>query len=399
MPTRKPTAVPAPVPLAPGSWLGLLGGGQLGRMFCMAAQSLGYRVVVLDPGAQSPAGSVADRHVEADYLDPRGLAALRELCGAVTTEFENVPAAALEFLGRDLRVTPGAASVAIAQDRISEKTFVSGHGFPVAPFAVLRGASDARAVAAALLPGVVKTARFGYDAKGQVRVRTRDDVAAAFAAMGGAPCVLERLIELRCELSVIVARDDAQAVATWPVAENRHRDGILDVSIVPARVDAKLAAQARSIAIALASALDYRGVLCVELFVGPGDALLVNEIAPRPHNSGHCTIDACVTSQFEQQARVLAALPMGDTSQHLPAVMVNLLGDLWFVHGGGDPREPPWPRVLAHPRAKLHLYGKREPRRGRKMGHVTCLGTTLDEALATARAVKRELGIPGADEL
>jgi 5-(carboxyamino)imidazole ribonucleotide synthase len=399
MPTRKPTAVPAPVPLAPGSWLGLLGGGQLGRMFCMAAQSLGYRVVVLDPGAQSPAGSVADRHVEADYLDPRGLAALRELCGAVTTEFENVPAAALEFLGRDLRVTPGAASVAIAQDRISEKTFVSGHGFPVAPFAVLRGASDARAVAAALLPGVVKTARFGYDAKGQVRVRTRDDVAAAFAAMGGAPCVLERLIELRCELSVIVARDDAQAVATWPVAENRHRDGILDVSIVPARVDAKLAAQARSIAIALASALDYRGVLCVELFVGPGDTLLVNEIAPRPHNSGHCTIDACVTSQFEQQARVLAALPMGDTSQHLPAVMVNLLGDLWFVHGGGDPREPPWPRVLAHPRAKLHLYGKREPRRGRKMGHVTCLGATLDEALATARAVKRELGIPGAEEL
>jgi 5-(carboxyamino)imidazole ribonucleotide synthase len=217
--------------------------------------------------------------------------------------------------------------------------------------------------------------------------------------MRGAPCVLERLIELSAELSVIVARDDTGAVATWPVAENRHRDGILDVSIVPARVDAKLAVEARSIATALASALDYRGVLCVELFVGPGDTLLVNEIAPRPHNSGHCTIDACVTSQFEQQARVLAALPMGDTSQHLPAVMVNLLGDLWFVHGGGDPREPPWPRVLAHPRAKLHLYGKREPRRGRKMGHVTCLGTTLDEALATARAVKRELGIPGAGEL
>jgi 5-(carboxyamino)imidazole ribonucleotide synthase len=399
MPTRKRRAAPAAAPLAPGAWLGLLGGGQLGRMFCMAAQSLGYQVVVLDPGAESPAGSVADRHVEADYLDPKGLAALRDVCAAVTTEFENVPAAALEFLARDLRVTPGAASVAIAQDRISEKTFVSGHGFPVAPFAVLREASDVGAVDAALLPGIVKTARFGYDAKGQVRVRTRDDVAAAFAAMRGAPCVLERRVELHAELSVIVARDDTGAVATWPVAENRHRDGILDVSIVPARVDGKLAAEARSIATALAAALDYRGVLCVELFVGPGDTLLVNEIAPRPHNSGHYTIDACVTSQFEQQARVLAALPMGDTSQHLPAVMVNLLGDLWFVHDGGDPREPQWTRVLAHPRAKLHLYGKREPRRGRKMGHVTCLGATLDEALATARAVKRELGIPGAAEL
>jgi len=399
MPTRKRRGVvPAP-PLAPGAWLGLLGGGQLGRMFCMAAQSLGYKVVVLDPGAESPAGSVADRHVEADYLDSNALAALRDVCGAVTTEFENVPAAALEFLARDLRVTPGAASVAIAQDRISEKTFVSGHGFPVAPFAVLREAGDLAGLDATLLPGIVKTARFGYDAKGQVRVRTRDDVAAALDAMRGAPCVLERLIELRSELSVIVARDDSGAAVTWPVAENRHRDGILDVSIVPARVDAKLAGEAREIATALASALDYRGVLCVELFVGPGDTLLVNEIAPRPHNSGHYTIDACVTSQFEQQARLLAALPMGDTSQHVPAVMVNLLGNLWFVHGGAVAREPQWARVLAHPRAKLHLYGKREPRRGRKMGHVTCLGATLDEALATARAIKRELGIAGAEEL
>jgi 5-(carboxyamino)imidazole ribonucleotide synthase len=399
MPTRKRRGVVAAPPLAPGAWLGLLGGGQLGRMFCMAAQSLGYKVVVLDPGAESPAGSVADRHVEADYLDSNALAALRDVCGAVTTEFENVPAAALEFLARDLRVTPGAASVAIAQDRISEKTFVSGHGFPVAPFAVLREAGDLAGLDATLLPGIVKTARFGYDAKGQVRVRTRDDVAAALDAMRGAPCVLERLIELRSELSVIVARDDSGAAVTWPVAENRHRDGILDVSIVPARVDAKLAGEAREIATALASALDYRGVLCVELFVGPGDTLLVNEIAPRPHNSGHYTIDACVTSQFEQQARILAALPMGDTSQHVPAVMVNLLGNLWFVHGGAAAREPQWARVLAHPRAKLHLYGKREPRRGRKMGHVTCLGATLDEALATARAIKRELGIAGAEEL
>jgi 5-(carboxyamino)imidazole ribonucleotide synthase len=378
----------------PGAWLGLLGGGQLGRMFCMAAQSLGYKVAVLDPDGESPAGSVADRHIVADYLDPHGLAMMRELCRGATTEFENVPAAALEFLARDLRVTPGAASVAIAQDRISEKTFIAGHGFPVAPFTILREPADVSRVDADLLPGIVKSARFGYDGKGQTRVRTRDDVANAFAAMDGNACVLERMIDLAGELSVIVARDDDGSVATWPVAENHHRDGILDVSIVPARVAAQVAREAAAMATALAGALDYRGVLCVELFIARGNGLLVNEMAPRPHNSGHYTIDACVTSQFEQQARVLAALPMGDTRQHTPAVMLNLLGDIWFTGPGTSPREPDWTRVLAHPQAKLHLYGKREPRRGRKMGHVTCLGATLDEALATAQAVKRELGIP-----
>ena len=385
-------APPAPAAVPPGAWLGLLGGGQLGRMFCMAAQSLGYKVAVLDPGSESPAGSVADRHIVADYLDAQALATMRELCRGATTEFENVPAAALEFLSRDLRVTPSAASVAIAQDRISEKTFISGHGFPVAPFTILREASDVSRVDAALLPGIVKSARFGYDGKGQIRVRTHDDVANAFAAMDGKACVLERMIDLDGELSVIVARNDNGDVATWPVAQNHHRNGILDVSIVPARIKAEVAREARAIATALAAALDYRGVLCVELFIARGDGLLVNEIAPRPHNSGHYSIDACVTSQFEQQARVLAALPMGDTRQHTPAVMLNLLGDIWFADA--DAREPDWTRVLAHPQAKLHLYGKREPRRGRKMGHVTCLGATLDEALATAQAIRRELRIP-----
>jgi 5-(carboxyamino)imidazole ribonucleotide synthase len=385
-------APPAPAAVPPGAWLGLLGGGQLGRMFCMAAQSLGYKVAVLDPGSESPAGSVADRHIVADYLDAQALATMRELCRGATTEFENVPAAALEFLSRDLRVTPSAASVAIAQDRISEKTFISGHGFPVAPFTILREASDVSRVDAALLPGIVKSARFGYDGKGQIRVRTHDDVANAFAAMDGKACVLERMIDLDGELSVIVARNDDGDVATWPVAQNHHRNGILDVSIVPARIAAEVAREARAIATALAAALDYRGVLCVELFIARGDGLLVNEIAPRPHNSGHYSIDACVTSQFEQQARVLAALPMGDTRQHTPAVMLNLLGDIWFADA--DAREPEWTRVLAHPQAKLHLYGKREPRRGRKMGHVTCLGATLDEALATAQAIRRELRIP-----
>jgi 5-(carboxyamino)imidazole ribonucleotide synthase len=384
--------------IPPGAWLGLLGGGQLGRMFCMAAQSLGYKVVVLDPGSDSPAGSVADRHISADYLDPRGLADLAALAAAATTEFENVPANALEFLARTARVTPAAASVAIAQDRIREKMFLAQHGFAVAPFAVLRSEGDAHDCDAALLPGIVKSARFGYDGKGQVSVRTRDEVDAAWRAMKGQACVLEKRVALACEVSVIVARNERDEAVTWPVAENVHRDGILDVSIVPARVSGELTARARNIATGIASALDYRGVLCVEMFVTGDGALLVNEIAPRPHNSGHYTIDACVTSQFEQQARVLADLPLGATRQHTPAVMVNLLGDLWFDSAEGGPaREPAWRDVLAQPQAKLHLYGKSEARRGRKMGHVTCLGDTLDDAIATARSVKRTLAIPGAD--
>jgi len=386
--------------IPPGAWLGLLGGGQLGRMFCMAAQSLGYKVVVLDPGGDSPAGSVADRHIRADYLDPRGLADLAALASAATTEFENVPATALEFLARTARVTPSAASVAIAQDRISEKMFLAGHGFAVTPFAVLRSQDDARGADEQLLPGIVKSARLGYDGKGQASVNSRADVESAWRAMQGLPCVLERRVRLACEVSVIVARNERHETVTWPVAENMHRDGILDVSIVPARVSGDVTSRARDIATRIAAALDYRGVLCVEMFVADDDVLLVNEIAPRPHNSGHYGIDACVTSQFEQQARVLADLPLGETRQHTPAVMVNLLGDLWFDSPNATvPREPAWRDVLKDPQAKLHLYGKAEPRRGRKMGHVTCLGATLEDAIASARSVKRTLAIPGTDAL
>jgi len=389
-----------PKSIAPGGWLGLLGGGQLGRMFCMAAQSLGFRVVVLDPGDDSPAGAVADRHIRADYLDATALRDLASVASAATTEFENVPAAALDYLARSARVSPTAASVAIAQDRISEKTFLSGNGFAVAPFAVLRGVDDVRSLDPALAPGILKSARLGYDGKGQVRIRSIDEAAAAFATMRGAPAVLEQLIDLACEVSVIVARNEHGETATWPVAENRHRDGILDVSIIPARVSSALADGARAIATAIAERLDYRGVLCVEMFVARDGRLLVNEMAPRPHNSGHYTIDACVTSQFEQQARVLADFPLGSTRQHEPAVMVNLLGDIWFADPTVQvPREPDWTRVLRHPQAKVHLYGKKDARRRRKMGHVTCLAATMDEALATASAIKRDLGIPGADEL
>jgi len=381
--------------VAPGAWLGLLGGGQLGRMFCMAAQSMGYRVAVIDPGDHSPAGSVADRHLRADYLDPDALRDLAGLVAAATTEFENVPAAALEFLSRTARVSPSALSVAIAQDRIREKAFLQGCGIALAPFKVLASEDDATTAPPAVLPGIVKSARLGYDGKGQVRVSDQAGAVAAFQAMGGHPCVIEKRIALACEVSVIVARGGDGETAAWPVAENRHRNGILDMSIVPAHVPDTLRDRALATATFVAEQLDYEGVLCVEMFVSEAGELLVNEIAPRPHNSGHYTIDACVSSQFEQQVRVLAGLPLGSTRQNVPAVMVNLLGDVWF--DGTDAtaaREPDWRVVLRHRSAKLHLYGKAEARRGRKMGHVTCLAPTLDEALATALSIKRELRIP-----
>jgi len=394
------------VAVFPGGWLGLLGGGQLGRMFCMAAQSLGYKVAVLDPADSGPAASVADRHIHGDYDDPRSLSELAALAGAATTEFENVPAAALSFLERAIRVSPGAQSVSIAQDRIQEKSFLAGNGFAVAPHAVLRTQDDAGNADPALCPGIVKSARLGYDGKGQVRVASPAEVAQAWITMGEVPCVLERLVPLAAEVSVVVARTDEGKTSTWAVAENRHRDGILDVSIIPARVSAALADEARAVATGVATKLDYRGVLCVEMFVTKDGRLIVNEIAPRPHNSGHYTIDACVTSQFEQQARVLAGLPLGDPRLREPAVMVNLLGDIWFAEAGGGfaeagaaAREPEWAAVLRHRGAKLHLYGKAEPRRGRKMGHVTCVAPALETAIDTARAIKRDLGIPGADEL
>jgi 5-(carboxyamino)imidazole ribonucleotide synthase len=372
--------------IAPGALLGLLGGGQLGRMFTMSAQSMGYRVMVLDPGEHSPAGSVADEQLRADYLDFDALRKMASRCAATTTEFENVPADSLDYLAQHGIVSPSAQAVSIAQDRVREKTFLADHGLDVAPFAVVASEADlAHAHIAPLLPGILKIARLGYDGKGQVRVSTPDDVRAAFATLGRKPCVLEKFLPLECEVSVVVARGFDDEVVTFPVAENQHANGILDVSIVPARIPHALAGQARRAAIQVAERLDYRGVLCVEFFVLDGGRLVVNEIAPRPHNSGHYTIDACVTSQFEQQARVLCSLPLGDPAMHCPAVMVNLLGDLWAA---GEPR---WDHVLRHSRAKLHLYGKTEARAGRKMGHYTVLGDDADLALQIAIEIKTQL--------
>ena len=369
----------------PDAMLGMLGGGQLGRMFTLAAHSMGYRVTVLDPDPFSPAGAIADVHLKAAYQDRETLQHLADTCAAVTTEFENVPADSLRWLASYCIVRPAGDAVAVAQDRVREKRFLSDSGFAVAPFAVIECEADFQDVAPSLLPGILKRARFGYDGKGQASVATVQEARAAFVAMGAETCVLERRVDLQCEVSAVVARGADGETRAFPVAENRHRNGILDVSIVPARVPPGIAHAAEQAAADIAGKLGYCGVLAVEFFVTAGGELLANEMAPRPHNSGHYTIDACATSQFEQQVRTLCGLPLGDARLLSPVVMVNLLGDLWR-HGG-----PAWDRLFALPEAKLHLYGKHEARPGRKMGHYTVLGATADAALARALDVQSAL--------
>jgi 5-(carboxyamino)imidazole ribonucleotide synthase len=386
------------ITVAPGGWLGLLGGGQLGRMFAMAAQSLGYRVAVLDPARDGPAASVCDEHFEADYLDAPALESLALQCAAVTTEFENVPAQSLAFLADHCFTTPSAESVAVAQDRIAEKSFIASCGIPVAPHAAITTSADFDTIDDALFPAILKTSRMGYDGKGQARVASRTEAAVAFASFGAQPMVLEKRLDLAFEASVIVARAQDGATAVYAPAENIHRDGILAVSIVPsARITSVLETDLVAAALRVAHALDYVGVLCVEFFVvheGASQRIVVNEIAPRPHNSGHYSIDACVTSQFAQQARIAANLPLGETRQHSAALMLNLLGDLWFPEAGDDVVvEPDWAAVCRLAGANLHLYGKREPRRGRKMGHVTITAAKAEDAQDVAREVAAALGI------
>jgi 5-(carboxyamino)imidazole ribonucleotide synthase len=373
------------LPILPGATLGILGGGQLGRMFTIAARTMGYKVMVLDPDFASPAGQMADVHLQADYTDHGALKQLGAACAAVTTEFENVPAASLIELSNHCRVSPGAAAVAIAQDRSHEKSWLREQGFATAPFALIDGEADLEAALAATgTPALLKVSRFGYDGKGQARIGTLNDARAAFREFGGQPCVLEGFVKLEREVSVVLARSDASECALFPVAENRHENGILDVSIVPARVPDSLAQQARDMARAIADKLGYVGVMAVEFFV-VGGQLMVNEIAPRPHNSGHYTLDACVTDQFEQQVRALAGLPLGDTRLLSPVAMVNILGDRW--HNGG----PHWDALLAHDNIKLHLYGKEAARPGRKMGHFNVLDADLETALTLAEQMRHAL--------
>ena len=365
--------------ILPPASLGILGGGQLGRYFVMAARTMGYRTVVLEPDPLAPAGAAADLHIVAAYDDPEALAAMSRECAAVTTEFENAPASAMAALAISIVVRPSAAAIEITQDRRLEKQFLQAAGLPVAPYAVIEHVSDLTAPPVGF-PAILKTARMGYDGNGQVAIAAMSDLAAGWDRLGAVPCVLEQRLVLQREMSVVLARGVNGDVAIYPAVTNTHVDGILDLTVVPDR--SALAEDAAMLAETIANALDYVGVLAVELFVVDG-ALLINELAPRPHNSGHWTLDAAATSQFEQQVRALCGLPLGDTRVLCAGVaMANLLGDMW----ADGP--PDWAAALSDPGAHLHLYSKREARAGRKMGHLTVLADTPDAAAHKAERLR-----------
>ena len=377
--------------------LGVMGGGQLGRMFAHAAQRMGYFTAVLDPDPLSPAGRVSHHHIQTSYTDPVGLERLALVAQAITTEFENVPAPALAELAKTCPVSPAAACVAIAQDRAAEKAHFMRCGVPCAHYAVIETAEQLASVPENLLPGILKTARMGYDGKGQARVRNHAELAAAWADMQHLPCVLEKMLPLQLECSVIVARGANGDCVNLPLQRNLHREGILAVTEVYAgNVPEALAERAIAAAKAIAAELNYVGVLCVEFFVldesdpaaqGLG-GLIVNEMAPRPHNSGHYSMDACDVSQFELQVRTLAGLPLVQPRQHSPAIMLNLLGDIW-PEGG----VPPWEQVLALPGTHLHLYGKLRAAKGRKMGHLNITGASIEQVRKAALQAAQILGI------
>ena len=372
--------------LLPGATIGMLGGGQLGRMFVIAARNMGYRVVVLDPDSDSPAGRIADEHIAAAYQDEWALKQMASCCDAITTEFENIPATTLRYFEGSCPVRPSASALENTQNRIREKSFLREHGLATAEFFVIKNEADIAAAMPQLNDAaVLKVASFGYDGKGQSVVSSVDEAVAVFQNMGSVPCVLEQKIQLKIELSIVLVRTANAEVQCYPASENIHEQGILDVSVVPARVANELAEEAKAMAMKTAELLDYCGVMAVEFFVDTDGRLMINEIAPRPHNSGHYTLDAAAVSQFEQQVRAVCGLPAGSTALLSPVVMVNMLGDLW-----GDDR-PDWSSLLSDPDVKLHLYGKAHARVGRKMGHFNVLSSTLDAALFKAKALKLRL--------
>ena len=371
-------------PILPGATIGVLGHGQLGRMLTLAARRMGYRVHAFSPEAGSPIGQVADRELVAPYND---IDATREFARSVsvaTLEFENIPASTIKEIETIVPVRPGGLALRTTQNRLREKTFLRRAGFPIVPF---RAVPSLEALAGALRevgwPAVLKTAGFGYDGKGQAKIATPEDVGAAWKALGEGEAILEEWIDFEREISVVATRGTDQAFAHYEVVENKHRNHILDITTAPADIPPETAREAIEITRSIFDELDIVGTACVEFFLKRNGKLLVNEVAPRPHNSGHWTIDAAITSQFEQQLRAVCDLTLGSTEQLRPAAMTNLLGDLW-ANG-----EPSWAEASTFPEVKLHLYGKREARPGRKMGHLTALASVVDEAL------KRALGARG----
>jgi len=369
--------------ILPGATLGVLGGGQLGRMFCVAARTMGYRVVVLDPDPHCGAGLIADVHIKANYDDQAALEEMADQCDAVTLEFENIPSKSVRLVAAKTTVYPAAESLEIAQNRDREKQFAKKAGLQPVPYFALMDEADLQQAATEVgFPAILKSNTLGYDGKGQFVVNDLAELGAAYEQVGKVDCVLEKKINIRCEVSAIVARNAAAELASFPVAENQHRDGILHMSIVPARVSEELTRQAIDNASILAEALSYVGILAVEFFVSEDDELYFNEMAPRPHNSGHYSKDACVTSQFEQQVRMMCGLKPGDTRLLSPVVMVNMLGDLWT---------PDWLSIFTQNNIKLHLYGKTEARVGRKMGHFNVLAEDVESALGVAEGVFTKL--------
>lgn len=373
----------------PNQVLGILGGGQLGRMFTHEAQKLGFSVVVLDPTKDCPAAQVTTTHIQAAYDDESALVRLAQMSQAVTTEFENVPAKSLKIIAQTCQVSPASSVVAVAQDRIAEKSFIEAMGVPVAPHAPIHDEGELRDALKArpdLLPGILKLARNGYDGNGQARVKTLEEALAAFNQFDQEPCVLEKMMPLAKEVSVLVVRNARGEMVTYPMVENVHVNGILATTYVnPEAMYTDLQGQAVSAVERIASGLDYVGVLCVEFFVLEDGSLIANEMAPRPHNSAHYTQDACATSQFEQQVRAMTNLPLGSSQLLCPCIMLNILGDSW-VEG-----EPDWASILALPGVKLHLYGKAHARAGRKMGHVNIVGHDFEQVRQIAKQVAQIL--------
>lgn len=375
-------------PILPGATLGVLGSGQLGRMFALSARSLGYRVRTFSPDSDTPTGQVADGEVAAAYDDLDAVRGFARTVDVITFEFENVPTEAASAAAEIVPVRPSGEALHIAQNRKREKEFLLHYGFPCAPFRLVTTLAELQAASTDIgTLAILKTAGFGYDGKGQVRLQNAFDAADAWRELGGAECVLEGFVRFEREVSVVAARGLDGSFAFYGPIENAHKNGILDISVCPSpSVSAETAAEAVEITRTLCETLELVGVLCVEFFVTPSGGLIVNEIAPRPHNSGHLTIEAHATSQFEQQVRSICGLPLGSAELLRPAAMANLLGDLW------EPKTPDWPAALALPNVSLHLYGKAQARPGRKMGHLTALAGTPEEAAGLAHAARAALG-------